>query len=129
MKVDVSIEFDKELATAFKDTLRGLSEGIKNLQANLDKLDKPDKSVSTEIASEPKIKTKQTKPAAKRTPRAKKTLSGTVLKVIKENKDGISRKELLEKTGFSKRQITDYVYQLKKLQKIEATKDGLYKPL
>ncbi len=124
MKVNISIEFDKEFATAIKATVREISEGIKNMQGSFDK---SDLSVSTENVPEPKKK--QAKPATKRKPRAKKTLRGTVLNVVKQNKDGISRKDLLEKTGFSKRQITDYVYQLKKLQKIEATKDGLYKPL
>jgi predicted HTH transcriptional regulator len=131
MKVDITIEFDKELAAALKYTVREFSEGIKNLQGSFDKAVKSDLSVSTERVPEPKPKTKpkQTKPAAKRKPRAKQTLSGTVLKIIEKNKDGISRKELQEETGFSSRQITDYVYQLKKLQKIEKTEDGLFKSL
>ena len=126
MKIDIFIELDKDLATAFKAAVRDFSEGIKNLQTNLYK---PGKSVSTENDPEPKAKTKQTKPAVKRKPRAKKTIEGTVLKFIKQNKDGISRKELLKKTGFTGRQISDYVYQLKKLQKLEKTKKGLFKPL
>ncbi len=127
MKVEISIEFDKELAAALKDTVREFSREITGV------FDKSDWSVSTESVAEPitktKPKTEQTKPAAQRTPRAGQTLRGTVLKVIEKNKDGISRKELQEETGFSSRQITDYVYQLKKMQKIEKTEDGLFKPL
>lgn len=124
MKLDITIEFDKELTTAIKTTISEFSEGIKNLQANLDK---SDKSASTENVPDPKPK--QAKPATKRKPRAKKTLRGTVLKVIKKNKDGISRKALQEETGFTTKQISNYVYQLKKNQKIEMTKDRLFKPL
>lgn len=124
MKLDITIEFDKELTTAIKATVTEFLEGIKSLQANLEK---SDKSASTENVSDPKPK--QAKPATKRKPRAKKTLRGTVLKVIKKNKDGISRKALQEETGFTTKQISNYVYQLKKNQKIEATKDGLFKPL
>jgi hypothetical protein len=132
MKVEISIEFDKELTDALMDTFGEFSREITGLRGLLDKADL---SVSTEIAPEPKLKPtpkakpEQIKPAVKRKKRPKQTLRGTVLKLVKQNKDGISRKELLEKTGFSKRQITDYVYQLKKMQKIEATKDGLFKPL
>ncbi len=124
MKLDITIEFDKELTTAIKATVTEFLEGIKSLQANLEK---SDKSASTENVPDPTPK--QAKPATKRKPRAKKTLRGTVLKVIKKNKDGISRKALQEETGFTTKQISNYVYQLKKNQKIEATKDGLFKPL
>jgi len=124
MKLNITIEFDKDFATAIKANVREISEGIKNLQTNLEK---SDKSSSTENI--PETKPKQAKPAAKRKARPKKTLRGTVLKVIKQNKDGISRKNLLEKTGFSKRQIIDCVYQLKAMQKIEKTEDGLFKIL
>jgi hypothetical protein len=124
MKINISIEFDKELTTAIKATVTEFSEGIKSLQANLEK---SDKSGSTKNVPDPMPK--QTKPTVKRKKRPKQTLRGTVLKVVKQNKDGISRKDLLEKTGFSKRQIIDCVYQLKAMQKIEKTEDGLFKPL
>ncbi len=124
MKVDISIEFDKESAGVFMAALREISEGIKNLQRIFDK---SDWSVTTEGAPEPEPK--QPKPAAQRKPRAKKTLRSTVLKIIKKNKDGISRKALQEETGFTAKQISNIVYQLKKNQKIEMTGDGLLKLL
>ena len=122
MKVDISIEFDKELATAIMDTVREISKGIKSLQGIFDK---SDWSVTTESVIEPKLK--QTRPVTKRKPRAKKTLRGTVLKIIKQNKEGISRKVLQEETGFSTKQISNCVFQLKKTQKIQITEDGLLK--
>jgi hypothetical protein len=124
MKVDISIEFDKELATAIMDTVREISKGMKSLQ---EIFDKSDLSVSTESVSEPTPE--ETKPVVKRKPRAKKTLRGMVLKVIKKNKDGISRKALQEETGFTGGQISNIVYQLKKNQKIQMTEDGLLKLL
>lgn len=124
MKVDISVEFDKESAGVFMAALREISEGIKNLQRIFDK---SDWSVSTEGVPEPKPK--QPKPAPKRKPSTKKTLRGIVLKVIKKNKDGISRKALQEETGFTAKQISNIVYQLKKNQKIEMTGDGLLKLL
>lgn len=128
MKVDISIEFDKELANALMDTVREFSKEITGLRGIFEKADL---SVSAESVPVPKTepKPKQTKPTVKRKARPKKTLRDTVLKVIKQNKDGISRKELQKKTGYSNRQMNDYVYQLKKLQKIEKTEDGLFKPL
>ncbi|MFO8240138.1 MAG: hypothetical protein R6T90_03970 [Dissulfuribacterales bacterium] len=124
MKVDISVEFDKESAGVFMAALREISEGFKNLQRIFDK---SDWSVTTEGAPEPKPK--QHKPATQRKPRAKKTLRSTVLRVIKKNKDGISRKALQEETGFTAKQISNIVYQLKKNQKIEMTEDGLLKAL
>jgi|GEM_PF-3504831 len=122
MKVDISIEFDKELATAIMDTVREISKGIKSLQGIFDK---SDWSVTTESVIEPKPE--QPRPVTKRKPRAKKTLRGTVLKIIKQNKEGISRKALQEETGFSTKQISNCVFQLKKTQKIQITEDGLLK--
>ena len=124
MKVDISIEFDKELATAIMDTVREISKGIKSLQGIFDK---SDWSVTTESVIEPKPE--QPRPVTKRKPRAKKTLRGTVLKIIKQNKEGISRKALQEETGFSTKQISNCVFQLKKTQKIQITEDGLLKVL
>ena len=124
MKVNISIEFDKELATAIMDTVREISKGMKSLQGIFDK---SDWSVSTEGVPEPKPK--ETKPTTKRKPRAKETLRGSVLKVIKQNRDGISRKALQEETGFTGGQISNIVYQLKKNQKIQMTEDGLLKLL
>ena len=122
MKVDISIEFDKELATAIMDTVREISKGIKSLQGIFDK---SDWSVTTESVIEPKPE--QPRPVTKRKPRAKKTLRGTVLKIIKQNKEGISRKALQEETGFSTKQLSNCVFQLKKTQKIQITEDGLLK--
>ncbi len=124
MKVDITIEFDKEMATAIMDIVREFSKEIKSLRGIFDK---SDLSVSTESVLE--SKPEQTKPAAKRKPRVKKTLRGTVLKVVKKNIDGISRKALQEETGFTTKQVSNYVYQLKKTQKVEMTEDGLLKPL
>jgi hypothetical protein len=128
MKVNISIEFDKELATAIMDTVREISKGMKSLQGIFDK---SDWVVTTESVAEPESESapKQSKPATKRKPRAKKTIRGTVLKVIKKNKDGISRKALQEETGFTKRQIIDCVYQLIAMQKIGLTEEGLLKHL
>lgn len=123
MKVDISIEFDKESAGVFMAALREISEGIKNLQRIFDK---SDWSVTTERVPEPE-EPKQPKPAAQRKAKAKKTLRSTVLKVIKKNKNGISRKALQEETGFTAKQISNIIYQLKKNHKIEMTGDGLLK--
>ena len=101
MKVDISIEFDKESAGVFMAALREISEGIKNLQRIFDK---SDWSVTTERVPEP-----EPKPAAQRKPRAKKTLRRTVLRVIKKNKDGISKKALKEETGFTAKQISNII--------------------
>lgn len=124
MRINILVEFDKESAGVFMDALREISEGIKNLQKIFDK---SDWSLTTERAAEPE--TKQPRPAVQRKPRAKKTLRSTVLKVIKKNKNGISRKALQEETGFTAKQISNIVYQLKKNQKIEMTGDGLLKLL
>jgi hypothetical protein len=123
MKVEISIEFDKESASVFMAALREISAGFKHLQSVFDA---SDWSVSTQRAPEPKPKPKT---AVKRKPRAGKTLRGTVLTAIKKNKQGMSRKELQEQTGFTGKQLSNYVYQLKKQQKIEVTKDGVFKPL
>jgi predicted HTH transcriptional regulator len=124
MKVNISIEFDKELATAIMDTVREISKGMKSLQGIFDK---SDWTVKTESAPEPKPE--QPKPARKRKTKAQTTLRSTVLKVIKQNKDGISRKDLQEETGISGKQISNLIYQLKKNQKIQMTEDGLLKLL
>ena len=124
MKVDISIEFNKELATAIMDTVREISKGIKSLKGILNK---SAWAVTTESVIAPKPK--QTGPVTKRKPRAKKTLRGTVLKIIKQNKEGISRKALQEETGFSTKQLSNCVFHLKKTQKVQITEGGLLKVL
>jgi hypothetical protein len=126
MKVNISIEFDKELATAITKTVQELSKGMGSLQ---EIFDKSDWTVTTESVSEPKPKPKQNKPATKRKPGAHQTLRGTLFKAIKHNEDGISRKDLQKETGFSSKQISNCIFQLKKNQKIQMTEEGLLKVL
>jgi uncharacterized membrane protein len=126
MKVNISIEFDKELATAIVKTIQELSKGMESLQGIFDK---SDWSITTESVSEPKPEPQKSKPATKRKPGAHQTLRGTLLKVIKQNKDGISRKDLQKETGFSSKQISNCIFQLKNNQKIQMTEEGLLKIL
>ena len=46
------------------------------------------------------------------------------LKVIKQNKDGISRKALQEQTGLSEKQLLNLIDQMRKNQEIEIAEDG-----
>lgn len=56
-------------------------------------------------------------------------LFATVFDTIERNEDGISRKELINITGFSDKQISNAIYNLKKKNSIENVRIGVYRAI
>lgn len=123
MKIDISIEFNKEFTDKFMAIIQKISENIKSPQENFDKAHD-----SLSATNDQEVTPKETRPVKKKsTPQ--KTVKGTILKMVKKHKDGITGKELQEQTGFTRKQISNNMFHLKKEKKIEKTKDGLFKAL
>jgi negative regulator of replication initiation len=125
MKLTITIELDKDssqyIQTAFSSFAKQLSD-LTGLFENADL------SVEEITAAEPATKpaTKPVKRATKKKSKPKKSNINTILKAIKNHKDGISSKELQQETGLAGRIIWDNVYRLKKQNKIGKTEDGMF---
>jgi predicted Rossmann fold nucleotide-binding protein DprA/Smf involved in DNA uptake len=123
MRIDISIEFDQEFTNKFMAIIQEVSKQFKDQQ---EIFEKTHSSVSATNAQ--KITPEKSKPPKKKS-RPQKTVKGTILKVVKKHKDGITGKELQEQTGFNGKQISNNMFHLKKEKRIEKTKDGLFMAL
>jgi hypothetical protein len=123
MRIDISIEFDQEFTDKFMAIIQEMSKQIKGHQEIFENTHS-----SVSATNVHKAGSEKSKPPKKKS-RPQKTVKGTILKVVKKHKDGITGKELQEQTGFSGKQISNNMFHLKKEKKIEKTKDGLFMAL
>ena len=73
--------------------------------------------------------TKPTKSAAKKPtkkPRPKISVKSTILKAVKNHKDGVNTRDLKQETGLTGKQISNNLFHLKKDKKVEKTESGLF---
>ncbi len=83
-------------------------------------------------AKKQKTEVKKSKPTAKpskntaKPKKQKATVSGAVLNIIKEDKNGVDAPTIRKKTGFSAKKVADAVYQLKKKGQITKTDKSLF---
>jgi predicted Rossmann fold nucleotide-binding protein DprA/Smf involved in DNA uptake len=106
--------------------LKLISDGLKTLAQGVEAVaEKVDEIAETQIVVKPKAK----KPV-KRTPRKKEvkamTAADTVLKVIRRSKKGVSTSTIMEKTGFTRKQVYNVVFKLKQQGKIKSVQKGIY---
>ncbi len=125
MKIAITIELDKESAELFQLPFKKLSKQINDLIGMFDKIDYTvEDAPDIEPKPEPPTKSAPQKPKKKSKPQ--RSVKATILKTIKKNKDGIKAKDLQEQTGFTGKQISNNMFYLKKEQKVEKTKEGLF---
>jgi len=142
----ITIELDKETTELFQKPFKKLSKRINDLIGMFEKVDytvedapdiepnmnvDPKSDLETKLGLETKknFKTKTSKyPKPKKRIKTKpqKSVSGTIFKTIKKNKDGINTKDLQQQTGFTGKQISDTMFHLKKKKKVARTKEGLF---
>ena len=124
MKITITIELDKESAELFQIPFNNLSKQISALIEMFEKVNFTVEDPSDhEPKPEPPIKSAPQKAKTKSKPQ--KSVKGTILKTIKDHKDGIKTKDLQQLTGFTGKQISNNMFHLKRENKVEKTKEGL----
>jgi len=146
MKIAITIELDKETTELFQVPFKKLSKQINDLIGMFEKVDytvedapdldpnmnvdpKPEPETEPILETKKNLKTKTSKsPKPKKSTKTKpqKSVSGTIFKTIKKNKDGINTKDLQQQTGFTGKQISNNMVHLKKDKKVAKTKEGLF---
>lgn len=109
------------------DNLKALADGLKELARAIDQIAQ---GIGGQTASAPAPKkTVAKKKPAKAKPK-KSTKAPTKLDVvfatIRRARKGLDTAELMKRTGFDKRTISNSVYKLKKSNKIKSPKKGIY---
>jgi predicted Rossmann fold nucleotide-binding protein DprA/Smf involved in DNA uptake len=77
----------------------------------------------------PVPETKPPKAAPKKSKKKSKpeiSVKSTILKAIKNHKEGINTKDLQQQTGLTGKQISNNLFHLKKDKKVEKTEGGLF---
>ena len=109
----------QSLLTLISDGLKILAQGAEAIAEKVDEI------AETQYVGKPKGK----KPV-KRTPRKKEvkstTAADTVFKVISRSKKGVSTSTIMEKTGFTRKQVSNIVFRLKKQGRIKNVEKGIY---
>ena len=133
MKIAITIELDKESAELFRTPFKKLSDQINDLMGMFGKKvevnteSDPEPNINVNPESDVKTNTsKHPKPKKRTKTKPQKSVKGTILKTIKKNKDGINTKDLQQLTGFTGKQISNNMFHLKRENKVEKTKDGLF---
>lgn len=121
----------KDLQTVNKE-INALVKKTESLLKAVDKLDKP------KAAKKPKAKPAKTKAvkktsikkvAVKKTAPKKAapaTAADTVLTIINRSKKGVNSENLVKKTGYNQKKISNLVYKLRKQGKIKSPEKGIY---
>ncbi|MDX2441571.1 MAG: hypothetical protein QNK40_13610 [Desulfobacterales bacterium] len=134
MKIAITIELDKKSAELFQIPFKNLSKQISTLIEMFEKVDftvedAPDHEPNLDIEPKPEPPIKSASPKAtkaKTKSKPQKSVKGTILKTIKKHKDGIKSTDLQQLTGFTGKQISNNMFHLKKDNKVEKTKEGLF---
>ena len=146
MKIAITIELDEKSAELFQVPFKKLSKQINDLIGMFEKVDytvedapdiEPNMNINpkSDLESKPGLENKKNfktktskspKPKKRIKTKPQKSVSGTILKTIEKNKDGINTKDLQQQTGFTGKQISDTMFHLKKKKKVERTKEGLF---
>jgi len=130
MKIAITIELDKEAAELFHTPFKKLSKQINDLIGMFEKVDyviEDAPVLEPKLDIEPKpVPTKSASQKTKKKSKPQRSVKATILKVLKNHKNGINTKDLQQQTGLTGKQITDNMFHLKKGKKVEKTKDGLF---
>jgi predicted Rossmann fold nucleotide-binding protein DprA/Smf involved in DNA uptake len=112
----------KEVQSLLKlvsDGLKTIAEGVVAIAEKVD-----------EIAESQDVGKPEGRKPVKRTPRKKEakpmTAADTVLKVISRSKKGVSTSKIMERTGFTPKQVYNIVFSLKKQGRIKSVGKGIY---
>jgi predicted Rossmann fold nucleotide-binding protein DprA/Smf involved in DNA uptake len=109
----------QSLLNLISDGLKILSQGAEAIAEKVD-----------EIAKAQDVGKPKRKKPVKRTPRKKEvkpmTAADKVLKVVSRSKKGVSTSTIMEKTGFTRKQVYNVVFKLKQQGKIKSVQKGIY---
>ena len=106
--------------------LKLVSDGLKTIAQGVEAIAKKvDEIAESEDVGAPKGKTPVKKTPVKKEVKST-TAADTVFKVIGRSKKGISTSTIVEKTGFTRKQVYNIVFRLKKQGKIKSVQTGVY---
>ena len=124
MKIAITVELDKESAEIFQTPFKKLSKQINDL---IGMFKKADYKIEDVPALVPETKPPKAAPKkSKKKSSSKISVKSTILKAIKNHKDGINTKDLKQQTGLTGKQISNNLFHLKKDKKVEKTEGGLF---
>jgi predicted Rossmann fold nucleotide-binding protein DprA/Smf involved in DNA uptake len=114
---------------AIADSLKALSKEINSIATQVGKATKP----RTKTTAKTKPVKKATKVPRKTTPKkpapaseGNVSITDTIFDAIKNNDGGITNASIIEKTGFTQKQIANVVLKLKKQGKIKSIGRGIF---
>ena len=101
-------------------TLSDLAQNVEDIQQKIDARKK--------LLKKPKAKPIQNIPGGKTivTKTAPPTAIDNIFSIIKKSKKGISAKDLMKKTGYERKSISNAIYKLTKQGKIKTVSKGVY---
>lgn len=105
-----------------KKQLQSLSNDLKKLSAKVEKLIA---QIDAPATTRPETRPAESrpKPAAQS---SKTTAVDTVFGIIKRSRKGVDIKTLKQKTGFEDKKLHNIIYKLKKQNKIQTQRKGIY---
>lgn len=132
MKITITVELDQEATQMIANPLESISQKISNLIESFEKHSQVIKSTledpaipPNEIEEEPIQEPAQTQePINSRSD--KRNIRQTILEIIKSKKTGVKSKQIQETTGFSGKQVSNNVFQLKKAKLVRKTPKGFF---
>ena len=107
----------KELKTEWEIIVKGVKGVTQKIQKIIDKLDKLEKSQDDQMS---KAKSRAKGPRRRNAKKATQAMaSGTVLDIIRRNREGVDITGLKEKTGLVDKEIRGIVFNLRREGKIK----------
>lgn len=110
----------KKDLTFISKTLSDLAQQVEKMQKKVEKRGK--------LLKKPKAKPIKTVPAKRIIVRktAPPTAADKIFSIIRKSKKGINTKDLMKKTGYERKSISNAIYKLTKQGKIKTVSKGVY---
>jgi len=124
------LELTKKENKMTKKIKKDLQAVLKALYNLVQKIEKVQKEVDTQVqpTKKPKAKAVKKAPAKKNvvTKTAPPTANEKIFGIIKRSKKGVNTEVLMKKTGYERRTISNAIYKLTKQGKIKTVAKGIY---
>ncbi|MEJ2287020.1 MAG: hypothetical protein P8X85_25960 [Desulfobacterales bacterium] len=121
----------QSLLKIMSDGLKTLAQGVEALAVKVDEISKtqtktPKKKKPTKAAAKAKTAKKPARRVTKKKEAKPMTALDTVFGVISRSKKGVDTATIMEKTGYNRKQVANYIYKLSKQGKIKSVERGVY---
>lgn len=121
----------QSLLKIMSDGLKTLAQGVEALAVKVEEISKtqtktPKKKKPTKAAAKAKTAKKPARRVTKKKEAKPMTALDTVFGVISRSKKGVDTATIMEKTGYNRKQVANYIYKLSKQGKIKSVERGVY---